>query len=241
MIDIKNTNTKVLSLDIFDTFLLRNSKPEIMRFYEVSKIHWNFLKNQGVDVDLEDLFFYRRLCHNISYRIKKIQESEREGSLKNVFYSMLRCLNIDEKFLDDLIEIEIEYEKKNLKVNRRLLKLIKAYHQKFKEVKICFVSDMYISEEKMKELILYFSKGLFPFDLYVSCDYHKTKKTGSLYDLIINMLNVNPFEIIHIGDNYKSDYLNPKNKGIQSVYLPRPAILKIFSNLRKIIFNIKIR
>lgn len=239
MIDNKNINTEILSLDIFDTFLLRNSKPEKKRFYEVSKKHYIFLKNQGINVNFEDLFFYRKLCHNISYRIKKLQESEREGNLKDVFCLMLRCLNVEEKFLDDLMEIEVEYEKMNLKVNRKLLKLIKTYCQKFKEVKIFFVSDMYIPEEKMKKIILNFTEGAFPFGLYVSCDYHKTKKTGTLYDFIIDKLKVEPLNIIHVGDNYVSDYLNPKKRGIQSVYLPRSVIFKIFSSLRKIIFNIK--
>lgn len=51
-------------------------------------------------------------------------------------------------------------------------------------------------------------------------DFLETKK-GSIYSKICDRLGIRPTEIVHIGDNWKFDYLSPRKIGIESFYLDR--------------------
>jgi putative hydrolase of the HAD superfamily len=47
------------------------------------------------------------------------------------------------------------------------------------------------------------------------------KKTAEFYQKVCDILNVDPQEIIHVGDHYDFDYLVPRRLGIQAFYLDR--------------------
>jgi len=55
-------------------------------------------------------------------------------------------------------------------------------------------------------------------------DFQKVKKVTDFYSMICDKLEVEPKELIHIGDNRKFDYTIPKNLGILSLYLDRKKI-----------------
>ena len=52
-------------------------------------------------------------------------------------------------------------------------------------------------------------------------DFNKVKKLTSFYSMICNKLEINPDEMIHIGDHIEFDYHIPKRIGITSYYLDR--------------------
>lgn len=51
----------------------------------------------------------------------------------------------------------------------------------------------------------------------MSSEIKKAKFTGSLYDYVLNDLNIESDQIIHYGDNKTSDVINPRKKGIKSI------------------------
>ena len=57
-------------------------------------------------------------------------------------------------------------------------------------------------------------------------DFHKVKKVTDFYSMICNKLEINPKEIIHIGDHEEFDYKIPKNLEITSFYLNRNKTCK---------------
>ena len=52
-------------------------------------------------------------------------------------------------------------------------------------------------------------------------DFHVVKKTAEFYQQVCDILNVDPQEIVHVGDHYEFDYLVPRRLGIQALYLDR--------------------
>ena len=70
-------------------------------------------------------------------------------------------------------------------------------------------------------------------------DFHVVKKTAEFYQQVCHILNVDPQEIVHVGDHYDFDYLVPRRLGIQAFYLDRSGervggfILKDLSELEK--------
>jgi len=70
-------------------------------------------------------------------------------------------------------------------------------------------------------------------------DFRVVKKTEDFYQRVCDILNVDPQEIVHVGDHYEFDYLVPRGLGIQAFYLDRSGkqmgefILKDLSELEK--------
>ncbi len=54
-------------------------------------------------------------------------------------------------------------------------------------------------------------------------DFRKVKKTTRFYLEILEALEIQPWEMIHVGDNWNFDYLIPSETGIMSFYLDRPG------------------
>jgi putative hydrolase of the HAD superfamily len=52
-------------------------------------------------------------------------------------------------------------------------------------------------------------------------DFKEVKKTGQFYQRICEQINVEPHQIVHVGDHYDFDYLIPQQLGITSFYLDR--------------------
>jgi putative hydrolase of the HAD superfamily len=52
-------------------------------------------------------------------------------------------------------------------------------------------------------------------------DFHVVKKTAEFYQQICDILNVDPQEIVHVGDHHEFDYLVPRRLGIHAFYLDR--------------------
>lgn len=66
--------------------------------------------------------------------------------------------------------------------------------------------------------------GLRKYFTYVfssTSDFHRVKKITQFYLMICDKLNINPDEMIHMGDHEKFDYQIPKKIGITSFYLNR--------------------
>jgi HAD superfamily hydrolase (TIGR01549 family) len=231
-------NIKALTLDVFDTFLLRNTKPEIYRFYEISRLHQKLLKDKGYEFSLDEIFYCRQLCIEIAYKTAKLNNYEKDAKIKDIYKLMLNALNIkNEGIIEDMLKTELEYEVKNLKLNKKLICVVEELRRN-KKLKIFFISDMYLSKVDILFLINNFAKE-FKFDnLYVSSEYSITKLSGSLYDLLLKKENLNVEEILHIGDNYSSDFVSAKKKGLKTIYMPRSKLFKLIYRLREKLFRI---
>lgn len=98
--------------------------------------------------------------------------------------------------------------------DRLLFDLIQELKSQRKE--ILFVSDMYLPAEFIKSLL---EKNLItpPYRLYVSSEVGTTKSLG-LFQYILSETGYSPSQILHIGDNYQSDFLAPRRYGISSIH-----------------------
>ena len=86
-------------------------------------------------------------------------------------------------------------------------------------VRIAFISDMYLPEQVIREMLLQVGV-LSPGDrLYVSGSLGKKKSTGSLFRLVLDDLQLRGSEILHLGDYLWSDVLVPRYRhGIAAVH-----------------------
>lgn len=114
-----------------------------------------------------------------------------------------------------IIEKELQIHKRFLVPIFSTLEEIKKLHNQ--GCQVIYISDMYLSGKFLTEILQergFFKEGD---SLFVSCDSGLTKSSGHLYDYIKENLNINYKKWIHKGDNYYSDYIIPKKKGIKAI------------------------
>jgi len=221
-----------LSFDIFDTFLLRNHKTEIQRFYEIATLHHLFFKQRGYTFSTNSLFCARLTAHKIGYRTAPLVDKYRDASIIHIFKIYLTHLDIQINFelIKELIEIELDYEKQNLKLNKLLYDI--AFFCHHKGIDTYFVSDMYFKKTHLANLIIHFSGEQFYKEIYASCEFSAAKSSGILFSIFLEKEKISPHNVLHLGDNIIADFQRPREYGINSVYIPRPFFYRLIMRIK---------
>ena len=232
--DLNRNNIETISLDIFDTVLLRKIWPEHFRFYSLAIATSKFLRKKKYKIPPSVIYQNRILISNLEYRTAPAKEWTREGNHKRIIIALIASLGIHEySLVKKLIQIEIDYEKESLLLNKRLINAVNK--AKYSGKRIIAISDMYLSKSSI-ESILKAHNILHLFDaIYVSSEIGLTKSNGNLFNFISAAEQNQPKSYLHIGDNKHSDYFMALNAGWNSIYCPRNFLFKtINSNLNKI-------
>ena len=177
----------VISIDIFDTILMRNTGSPLSIFALRGK-----------------RFYVMRIFAERAARVIGKIQGKNEINLFDIY----RWLPFD----DYNVELSLEYEA--ARANYPLLAALNEIASRGKV--IIFVSDMYLPEEFVMKLIGKIGyKGTF--QLFLSSS-RGTTKSSELFQVVLDELNCLPNEIVHLGDNFISDYLAPRRFGIHSVH-----------------------
>ncbi len=202
---IEKLNIEFISLDVFDTVLVRKDDDELKRFELVSK-----KMGQALSIDSEIIFNARKFAHRSAYAIKKAGFIE--PSIDIIFELMCRDLGANPKNVQKLINIEIEFEKESLFLNQELWETIKKTGKKF-----FFVSDMYLRAKHINSLLAHFGMNVSSENIFASSDYNCSKRHIELFKIVGKIYD--PKKTIHIGDNYQSDILNAKSQGFNTFFV----------------------
>lgn len=186
-------SAKVVSFDIFDTLLLRP-----------------FVKPT-------DLFLYMEDKYNAPGFAEKREIAERtarENLTGSEEISLLIIYNNIPEYAY-CMELELDEERTLLLSNHEVKEW---YDYALKNGKrIIITSDIYLPEDFIINVLK--KNGYEGYEkLYLSSTYGKVKWKGSLYCKILQDLNIHPKEILHIGDNYSSDYEIPKSLGMAAIF-----------------------
>ncbi|MBQ7286707.1 MAG: HAD-IA family hydrolase [Candidatus Gastranaerophilales bacterium] len=209
----KIKKAKVVSFDIFDTLLVRPYIRPIDLFEHMERA----LDCKGFALERRDAERRTRIRHR---------------ELEDITFDMIYD-EIDEEF-KHLKQKEMDWEEMVLRPNPEL-KQVYDYTKKLNK-KIIIVSDMYMPSKFLRRVLR--KNGFKDFDkLYVSGEIGKMKVFSTLYQHVLDDLHIKPQDILHIGDNVKSDFENPLKLKIKCVhykqvlvqYLEKFYYLKNFS------------
>lgn len=89
--------------------------------------------------------------------------------------------------------------------------------------KIFIITDIYLPEELIKRILR--KLGIQYSQLFVSSTSKKMKRKGALFREVLKQTGIAPSEILHIGDNWRSDYFMPRKLGIRAVHIPKDVKL----------------
>lgn len=196
------------SFDIFDTCLVRIcGNPAFVFDVLAQRVQPQWEESQRFDFSLE------RQRGESRAREKASKEGKEEVTLEEI-YSCCDFTGLgDVPALDTLVQEEMEVERTVLSpvdsVREMIVSLRSQGHQ------IVFISDMYLSYDFIREVMVQHGFLTVADALYVSSRSGKTKRTGTLFRLVCDEMHLDCRNWRHLGDNRHSDYDIPRNLGIK--------------------------
>lgn len=207
---------KVISFDLFDTLITRN----LDKSTDVFGIVQTLIDKKGIG--LSD-FKKKRISSERS--LNKNKRVQKEVTLQDIYDYMGVRYNIHQNILESIQNIEIEIEEDICEINRSVWSIYSFSIQAGKTVII--TTDMYLPKLVIENILK--KNGITYYRLYISCEINASKSNGKLFEYIIEDLKIDPKDLLHIGDNKKSDYYMPRFKGIEA--------FKITNKINKLIVN----
>lgn len=189
----------IVSFDIFDTLVLRPfSNPQDLFLITGNKLGIANFKTIRANAERE------------AREYKMATAGNHEVTIFDIYERVSKRTGID---VQVGVQAELETELKYCFANPYMQKVFKILLDQGKEIII--TSDMYIPHDMMEKLLE--SCGYTGYSkLYVSCDYECNKRGCGLYKNIIREHKGK--SIIHIGDNYASDFESAKRVNIEAVH-----------------------
>lgn len=207
---IKNKIDKasVVSFDVFDTLLLRPYMNPKDLFTHLERIeNMNCFANARIYAE---------------QKARKKAPQQEDIPFDDIYKE------IDPHFLP-MKEKELQWEKQVLRANPEMLQVFEYAKQQGK--RIIIVSDMYLSSAFVNEVLT--KNGITGYEkIYMSSEYNQTKHSGNLYKAVLDELKISGREILHIGDNKKSDAKMAAKAGLNAVLYEQVVRQYLNSNAR---------
>jgi len=242
---------KSVTVDIFDTILLRTWAPEQWRFFTLAKAMQTEFAQANIPVSRYFIYTHRnqltRLLRDTNIQAGHDHETTHIEILKMMIDEALRrnSHKLSSKqiihLLARLSKVEMDFEITQLKPNKSLLKTLHALPKK---TKVYFVSDMYLETPQLKRLLKAHSINIFIGGIS-SADHLHGKSSGRSFERLQEKYPSIDFSSnLHIGDNRISDASNPKRLGMQTFWLYLPlhrSKLFIGKYVFKIVLKLRVR
>ena len=174
-----------------------------------------------VDPEYNDLIWFKEIPELLADKRQLPFEEAKKSALRE--YEILGSKNLKWydinywiKYFDLKVssyEILEKYESR-IKIFPSVIPLLEDLKNRYKLIVITAMPREFLSP-KMIKLGKYFQKTF-----SATSDFNQLKNTA-LYKKISSDLNINPLEIVHIGDSWNSDYLAAKQAGMNTLYLDR--------------------
>lgn len=189
-----------VSFDLFDTLIFRAfSKPSgVFKYVE-------YLYNKKYQRNMKDFCLKRKTAEKKARKRKNWEEINLDEIYDELTYS--------DETKNILKDLEIQVEINCCIPNTEMINLAWECHDR--NQKVIITTDMYLPRECIERII---KKCHIPANfIFISGEVKKTKIQGELFGYILNTLAISANQIIHIGDNEKSDFQNPLQYQIKSV------------------------
>lgn len=212
---IASPKIKCVSFDIFDTLITRPFYEPLDMFRIMDK-DYRELTHNDVGINFSKI---RVISENICRENKRKTDPEcQEVTLDEIYDTIHTQYEISKDVLEKLKKKECEYEIRFCKRRDTIHELYELALDMGK--KVIFTSDMYLPEYVIVKILK--ENGYAEYTkLYLSSTVKKIKWTGDLYRHVFKDMGLEPGEMIHMGDNFESDYKRAKELGMNSIHIPK--------------------
>lgn len=225
------------TFDIFDTLIRRNTVAPESIFEQIREL----LKSQSFVSELDDYLVdnYPAIRHQVEFDIRDVfrkttferDTDQIEVTLSEILRRLQNNYNFSEITYDFLYNTEIQLEIDAVEpIQKRidyLLSLRTAGHE------VYLVSDMYLPEETVRQMVIAADKRLEEIPLYLSSNFGYQKSTGKLFTYIFFDRKYQFKSWTHYGDNKRADGSVPRRLGIQTINHDMDAYTKFETQIYK--------
>lgn len=197
---------KVLSLDCFDTLILRSTATPTDVFYN--------MQNKQLFSELNITAQVRAKSEANARATKAYHYGTSEVSLAEIYRESFP--DAEDHIIEQLVNDEIETELETCYAFPPTIELIRA--AKKLGLQVIIVSDTYLKQDQLRHLL----QLKLPSDAYdainhvfCSCE-HGYSKAGGLFKPVLEKLNLNPTDVLHLGDSLVSDFNSARKLGMYS-------------------------
>lgn len=232
---IINDDVELISVDIFDTLLLRDGTSEDVRFYLIAKKLYQLSGSKKSNVDR--IFYSRYKSHHWLYDLYE-KKLIREPSIHKI-YEIQQAILVDPEVNNELLlKAEMLVESSLLSLNIELVNALMM--QEARGLKIILFSDMYLSSDFIRELLR--SKGVkFTYEVFVSSEVGVSKHRGDAFSWLADKYGVSTTDIHHFGDNYNGDYVNACANQVRATLTPRTTFFYHKEKIMEVLGHIALR
>lgn len=186
-------SSDIISFDVFDTLIMRKT------LYPRDVFHIT-AKRAGIS-------------KFASARIKAETELYSGQDIHKIYCGVAEILGLNENERDELMDLELAVEKEVIVPRKRMVAALKYARSLGKTIYL--VSDMYLPNDIMYEILLLNGIQVDKSQILVSCDYNVSKYNG-LFSVLREKAGNG--RILHIGDNYEVDIASAKKYMIEQTF-----------------------
>jgi FMN phosphatase YigB (HAD superfamily) len=217
---ILDAGCPVVSFDLFDTLLLRGTRPELQRFGDAARAQHAALTAAGLASPGADALYRGRLrAHKAAYdRVRRAGAGEVRHA--DILAEVCRLCALPPGAAAILADAELDRERYALRLNRPLLAVLREARAR---CRVVIASDMYLSAAQVGRLIAWIAPDLAGVPLHVSSEVGASKRRGDLFAAVAAAEGVSPAALLHVGDDPVNDVAQARAAGCRALHLPRPA------------------
>ena len=203
-------------VDFFDTVAFRHVHPrEIIRLWSAQirpylGISCDPATLYQIRMQALERFSFSTLSYTFEAWMREFYLRLNNSNLMDSSISFARFLQLSLE-VEESLEVQSQFANENLLNALRELKTLGK--------KIYVVSDFYLPKSSLERFLIAMNTREIFDDVFVSCDFGKTKSEGNLYPAVLNALGLSSEHVFMVGDNRISDCLNSGKCGIASFQL----------------------
>lgn len=203
------------SFDVFDTLITRRTAtPEGIFTLMQEKLEAGEVP--GIPITVSCNFYELRIhAGELAYHNDCVCGRE-EVSLVRIYQALSLQCGLDIREQKALADLELTTEAENILGIRQNIDKVEELLSRGERV--ILISDMYMDSDSVRGLLNRVDTRLANLPLYVSSDYARTKRTGSLYKIVKKSEQIEYSDWTHCGDNLHSDMRIPERLGINTDY-----------------------
>lgn len=206
----------IVSFDIFDTLLTRNiiAPDYLFRIIEIK------LKQKDIDCQ------YAKLRKKAENNLRKKGEKV-DFTIDEIYDEFQKITNYTKKSCDIIKELEVQTELEYIEPRAEMIQILKYVKEELHKT-VILVSDMYLLKTNVIKLLEKCQITEYD-ELFISCECNLRKDNGTMWDMLVEKYKGK--EILHIGDNEKSDAQLPGDRKISIHHIFTGRDVFLLSNI----------
>ena len=216
---VENSYQELHSFDVFDTLIRRKTLAPFSIFSRVQEL----ARKSNLEFPVHLIENWPRLRNQLEHDVRDMRRKttfERasdalEITFDEIFERIAEHMELTSAQVDFLKNAEVQAEVEHVEPILERIELL--FDQIKKGNKVILISDMYLPEPIIREMLKSADKRLLGIPLYLSASIGHQKSTGKLYKHVFFQNKYNYQRWVHYGDNAHSDGSVPRRLGIETI------------------------